>query len=264
MGTSKGYDMPTGGPWTPLKNEANKFVKDEGQGQGAPESLLGAYLRANGGARALARGGGGGEGTGSGGGGGGGGGGGRGGPGGRAARNTGSGLGGFLSSVGTAGLDEALREAGLADLIGKSADEVSAGLLDALADPGSTLDEHAARLALAKLNDELFKGAETYEDAGRALSAAVDGQGLARILAGFFGNYLYERFCRDFYENWIKKVGSSKAARSLKSIKDCIESSIKAKLAGRDLSRFRWRGREGLRLSEQVMQETLEIFEVPS
>jgi hypothetical protein len=173
-------------------------------------------------------------------------------------------LGGFLSSVGTAGLDEALREAGLADLIGKPADEVSAGWLDALADPGSTLDDHAARLALAKLNDELFKGAETYEDAGRALSAAVDGQGLARLLASFFGNYLYERFCRDFYENWIKKVGSSKAASSLKSIKDCIESSIKAKLAGRDLSRFRWRGREGLRLTEQVMQETLEIFEVPS
>lgn len=157
-----------------------------------------------------------------------------------------------------------MREVGLADLIGKPADEVSAGLLDALAEPGSTLDEHAARLALAKLNDELFKGAKTYEDAGRALSAAVDGQGLARLLGGFFGNYLYERFCRDFYENWIKKVGSSKAASSLKSIKDCIESSIKAKLAGRDLSRFRWRGREGLRLSEQVMQETLEIFEVPS
>lgn len=253
--------MPTGGPWTPLKNDADKFVKDKGKEPVTPERLLGAYLKANGGARTLARGGGGGGGGTSGGGGGGGGGGGRGG---RAARNTGRNLGGFLSSVGTVGLDEALREAGLTDLIGKPAEEVSAGLLDGLTEPGSTLDEHAARLALAKLNDELFKGAETYEDAGRALSAAVDRQGLARLVASFFGNYLYERFCRDFYENWVKKVGSSKAAGSLRSIKDCIESSIKAKLAGRDLSRFAWRGREGLRLTEQVMRETLEIFEVPS
>lgn len=152
----------------------------------------------------------------------------------------------------------------MSDLIGKPAEEVASGLLDALAAPGSTLDEHAARIALAKLNDELFKGAKTYEDVGRVLSAALDGPGLARILASFFGHYLYERFCRDFYETWVKKVGSSQAGRSLKSIKDCIESSLKAKLTGRDVTRVNWRGREGLRLTEQVMRETLEIFEVPA
>jgi hypothetical protein len=159
-------------------------------------------------------------------------------------------------------LDEALREAGLADLIGKTAGEVSAGLLDTLAGPSSTLDEHAARLALAKLNDELLKDAKSYEDVDRVLSAALDRQGLTRILAGFFGHYIYERFCRDFYEAWRKKVGQSQAARSLKSIKDCIESSLRAKLTGRDVTRVNWKGREGKRLTEQVMQETLEIFEV--
>ncbi len=261
MGTSTGYDMPTGGEWTPLKNEATRFIKEEGHGQVSPLKLLSDYLRANGGARGIARGvGGGAGGTGSGGGRKGGQGG--GGRGGRSARNVGRNLGGFLSSVGTVGLDEALREIGLADLIGQPAEEVTAALLDTLAAPGSTLDEHAARLALAKLNDELFKRAQTYEDVGRVLSQALDQQGLARILASFFGHYLYERFCRDFYETWVKKVGSSQAARSLKSIKDCITSSLKAKLAGRDMTRVNWRGREGLRLTEQVMQETLEIFEV--
>jgi hypothetical protein len=266
MGTSKGYDMPTGGEWTPLKNEATRFVKDEGHGSVSPERLLRAYLVANGGARNIARGGGtgggGGGAAGSGGGTGGGGGGRGGGRGGRAARNAGRNLGGFLSGVRAVGLDEALREIGLSDLIGRPAEEVAAGLLDSLADPGSTLDEHAARLAMAKMNDELLKGAQTYEDVGRVLAAALDRQGLARILAGFFGHYLYERFCRDFYENWVKRVGSSQAARSLKSVKDCIESSLKAKLTGRDVTRVNWRGREGLRFTEQVMQETLEIFEV--
>lgn len=264
MGTSKGYDMPTGGDWTPLKHEATRFVKEEGQGPVSPLKLLSDYLRANGGARGIARGAGGsGGGSGLGGvGRGGGGHGGGGGRGGRGARNVGRNLGGFLSSVATLGLDEALREIGLEDLIGKSAEEVTTGLLDALAAPGSTLDEHAARLALAKLNDELFKRAQTYDDVGRVLSQTLDQQGLARILASFFGHYLYERFCRDFYETWMKKVGASQAARSLKSIKDCITSSLKAKLAGRDVTRVNWRGREGLKLTEQVMQETLEIFEV--
>lgn len=250
MGTSKGYGMPTGGDWTPLKTEATKFVKDEGKGSISPQKFLADYLRVNGGARGIARGDGGG--TQSSGGGKGGQRAGGGGRGGTAARNTGRNLGGFLSRVGAVGLNEALREAGLADLIGKPAEEVTSGLLDALAAPGSTLDEHAARLALAKLNDELFKQAASYEDVEQILSQALDGQGLAQILASFFGHYLYERFCRDFYETWVKKVGSSQAARSLKSIKDCITSSLKAKLAGRDVTRVNWRGREGLRLTEQV------------
>ncbi len=261
--------MPTGGDWTPLKNEATKFAKDEGQGNVSPNKLLNDYLKANGGAKSIANGGGvtttnykssggsGGSSKGSGGGGGKG-----GGKGGGAARSVGRNLGGFLSSVAAGGLNQALREAGLSDLIDKSAEEVSAGLLDALAGPSSTLDEHAARLALAALNDELLKDAETYEDVAQAFSATLNEQGLMWVLGSFFCHYLYERFCRDFYETWVKKVGSSHAARSLKSIKDYIENSLKAKLTGRDVTRINWKGREGLKLTQQVMQETLEIFEV--
>jgi hypothetical protein len=259
MGTSKGYDMPSGGNWTPLKTDATSFVKNEGRGSVSSAKLLADYLRANGGARSMASG----SGTGTrpsgdgkkgdrGGVGGGG----------SAARSAGRKLGGFLSSVGAVGLDEALRDAGLVDLIGKPAKEVVSGLLDILAEPGSTLDEHVARLALAKLNDDLLRGAETYEDVERALSQALDQRGLAHILGSFFGHYLYERFCRDFYENWVKRVGSIQATRSLKSIKDYIELRIKAKLIGRDFAKVKWRTREGLRLSQQVLQDTLEVFEV--
>lgn len=275
MGTSTGYGMPTGGDWTPLKTEATKFVKDGGEaGQSniTPNKLLSDYLKVNGGAKAIAGGGGftqsgrdsGGSSGGSGraGSGGGGGSGGRGRTGGGAARSVGRNLGGFLSSVGARGLDETLRESGLEGLIGKSAEEVSAGLLDALAGPSSSLDEHAARLALAALNEELLEDAETYEDVGRILSTAIDQQGINSILASFFGHYLYERFCRDFYETWVKKVGSSQAARSLESIKNCIETSLKTKLIGRDTTKMNWKGREALNLTQRVMQEVLEIFEV--
>lgn len=253
MGTSTGYGMPTGGEWTPLKNEATKFVKDEGQGKITPGKLLSDYLKANGGATAISHGGGiaGAKGGGGGGGTGGGG-----------ARTVGHNLGGFLSSVESGGLGSALENAGLGNLIGKSLEEVSSGLLDALAEPSSTLDEHAARLALAAWRDELLKGAETYDDFERSLTTALSDQGLIGMLASFFGHYLYERFCRDFYETWVKKVGSTQAARSLKSVKDCIKNSLQAKLTGRKVGRINWQGSEGLKLTQLVMQETLEIFQV--
>jgi hypothetical protein len=66
--------------------------------------------------------------------------------------------------VSSRGLDEALREVGLENAIGKQPDQVAASLLDVFGITGSTLDEHAARLALAKVNDELLKNAKSYEE----------------------------------------------------------------------------------------------------
>ena len=269
MGTSKGYNMPSGGEWTPLKRAATKFVKEDG-GNGdphnpspkhiAPEVLLRNYIHALGGARRLSQGiGGGGSGRSASGEKGGGGGGGRTG---RAARNTGRSLGGFLSSVASVGLSDALREVGLSHLIGQSAAEVSLGLLNALAAPASTLDEHAARLALGKINDEILGDCHTYADVEKALTNVLDEQGLIRILSNFFGEYLYQLFCRDFYEGWMRKVGASAAGRGLKHVKDCISSALKSKLVNRDVTKLNWRGREGLGIIQSVMRDTLEIFEV--
>ena len=275
MGTSKGYDMPSGGNWTPLKREATKFVKDPVSAASnggdtnptavSPEVLLRDYLRALGGAKRLSQGTGGSESTsgthdrrggnnrgGQAGGG----------RTGRAARNTGRNLGGFLSAVGSVGLGEALKEVGLSHLVGRSAGEVSLGLLDALAAPASTLDEHAARLALAKVNDEIFGEAATYADVEEALTTALDSDGLTRIIGNFFGEYLYQLFCRDFYEGWMKKVGASEAARALRYVKDCISSALKSRLMNRDVTKINWRGQEGRRITQGVMRDTLEIFEV--
>ena len=44
MGTSKGYKMPSGGNWEPLKREATDFVKNDGAGSVAPKTLLRDYV----------------------------------------------------------------------------------------------------------------------------------------------------------------------------------------------------------------------------
>ena len=258
MGTSKGYKMPSGGDWGPLKREATDFVQNISVKPGAPQSLLGHYVRVRGsnGGSATSTGGESGSGSTSGGT-----------KDGR-ARAWGAGvgtaqrLGGFLSRVGEVGLAEALREEGLGDLVGRPASEISGALLDKLAGPGSTLDQAAAREALVELNDELLAEAKTFDDTEMALGTTLDKGGIFEVLLRFFGHYLYSCFCRDFYERLLKKVGSSQAAQSLKSIKDCIQSAIKAKLSGQDTRTFNWHGAEGKKLSEQVLAEILDIFEV--
>jgi len=257
--------MPTGGEWGPLKQEATKFAQDVGYKPVSPTSLLRHFIRVRskvgghpsgegkaGAGRSGTGGGGGGSGTRS-----------RSGAwqaGASAARN----IGAFFSRVDQAGLAEALRESGLGDLVGRPASEISVALLDKLAGPGSTLDKQAARKALMDLNDEIFADAESFEDANDALSKVLDERGLLEILWRFFGFYLYEYFCDFFYERLLKKVGSAQVLQSLKSIKDCIESSVKAKLTARDVTGVDWQGDDGRRLSGEVLGEVLDIFELPA
>ena len=256
--------MPSGGGWGPLKREATDFAQNVGIKPVAPQSLLSHYVRLRSSSGGESVGGGGQRGSGSTGGSTGSrgtGGGGRAGAW-RAGVGTAQRLGGFLSRVGEVGLAEALRENGLGDLVGRPASEVSGALLEEFAGPASTLDQAAAREALVELNDELLAEAETFDDVEAALGKMLDQGGVFEVLLRFFGHYLYSCFCRDFYERLLKKVGSSQAAQSLKSIKDCIQSAIMAKLSGHDPRTFDWRGTDGKKLSEQVLAEILDIYGV--
>ncbi len=268
MGTSRGYKMPTGGNWTPLKNDATDFVQGTGSKDITPANLLFDFIRAIGGVKGLVRGHGGsapsagggqaagGASKGSSGGGGGSGG------GTSAAVGTAQNLGGFLSRVGEVGLEESLRERGLDDAVGKSASDVSDALLDEFAGPASTLDNALARESLAEIRDEILTDAETFEDVEKKLDTAIDELGIFGILASFFGHYIFKMFCRNFYEEWVKKVGDAKAASSLAQIKEYIVSSVRNKLTGREVATVDWKKDEGKQVTEGVLKETLEVFGV--
>lgn len=254
MGTSKGYGMPTGGAWTPLKNEASRFVKEIGGASSgsanpthaSPKRLLGRYLEAFGGSRKVASGRGGGTG----------------GHVGRAAGRAGGKLGGFLSGVSSQGLAATLREIGLSGLVGKSAADVASGLLDAFTDPANTLDDEAVRTALSQLLSEMLESAKTPEEVETVFSEIINERGVSRILADFFGKYLYRIFIRDFYEGWQKRVGAAQANQKLREVKDYILSSIKSKFAGEESTKRNWSGNDGLRLSQEIMNETLFVFAI--
>lgn len=263
MGTSRGYKMPTGGSWTPLKNDATDFVQGTGGPQITSANVVSDFIRANGGLKGLSRGHGGSAPSGgaasrssgsskSG----------RGGGGGSAVVGTARNLGAFLARVGEIGLEGTLRESGLEDLVGKSAADVSDALLDEFAGSASTLDNATSREALADLRDEILEEAETFADVEQRLQTALNEFGLFGILASFFGHYVFKLFCRNFYEDWLKKVGTSKTTAKLRELKDYITSSLRTKLAGKQLGTANWKGTDGTRLAEEVLKETLEVFGV--
>ncbi|HEY1804875.1 MAG TPA: hypothetical protein VGG45_10365 [Terracidiphilus sp.] len=171
-------------------------------------------------------------------------------------------MGGFLSRVGEVGLQGALQERGLGDVVGKSASDVADVMLDELAGPASTLDNALARESLAEIRDEILNDAETFEDVEERLNTAMDELGIFGILASFFGHYVFKMFCRNFYEEWVKKVGDSKASNSLAQIKEYITSSVRTKLAGREVATVDWKTNEGTQVAEDVLKETIEVFGV--
>jgi hypothetical protein len=94
------------------------------------------------------------------------------------------------------------------------------------------------------------------------LNTAMDELGIFGILASFFGHYVFKMFCRNFYEEWVKKVGDLKASNSLAQIKEYITSSVRTKLTGREIATVDWKTNEGTQVAEVVLKETIEVFGV--
>jgi hypothetical protein len=154
-------------------------------------------------------------------------------------------LGGFINTVGEVGLEEALRREGLAELVGRPAQEILAALLDRLGGPASTIDDVDARTALARLQEELLRDAKTAEDA---------------LLRDYFGLYLFEQFCRVFFEQLVQKRGEPKALSFLSDIKEFIKATLINRVGRRVISKISWAGQEGARLCSEIMQATLAVF----
>jgi len=108
--------------------------------------------------------------------------------------------------------------------------------------------------------DQLLKDLDTPEQVEEALNQIMEGETLESLLTQFFGYYLYEQFCRVFYERLENRVGRSNADSYLSSIFDTIKSTLELMTSDRDLSQIDWKGAEGQNIADQILQDTFEIF----
>ena len=239
MGTSTSYSAP--GSWGPLKSEVTRAANEGAASAATAGSIVGHYIQQNGGAARMS----GGRGSG-------------GVVGGSAGRAVAQRLGGFISAVGDVGLEEALRREGLADMVGRPLQEILAALLDRLGGSASSIDDVDARTALARLQEEILKNAATPEDVEKILKEqAID---LDVVLRDYFGLYLFEQFCRVFFERLVQKRGESKALAFLDDIKEFIKASLTNRVGRRTLSKIAWAGAEGAKLCSEIMHATLTVF----
>lgn len=239
MGTSTDYTAPAS--WGSLKREVTTAASDGGASPQTARRIIQRFIAANGGSARMSRG------RGSGGT-----------IGGSAARAVAQRLGGFVGAVGEVGLAEALRREGLTDLVGRPVREILAALLNRLGGPASTIDDVDARTALARLQEELLKDAQTPDDIDQILKEyALD---LDVILRDYFGLYLFEQFCRVFFERLVQKKGERRALAFLDDIKEFIKATLANRMGARGIANVSWAGPEGTKLCEEIMQATLEVF----
>ena len=239
MGTSTDYTAPPN--WSQLKSKVTR----SGNAPLTPEKsrdILNDYVSNNGGSGKISSGGGQ-LGTG------------------RTARTAGSSLGGFFSSVAANGLENTLRDSGLQNLIGKSLTDLILGIVALCGGTDGDQDSVDARQAISRTMDELCADSETPEELEVKLEASVSADGLGKLLMQYFGNYLYEQFCRVFFSQLVKRHGDTKAESFLGDIKDVIKSNVEHTTFGEDLTKVDWFGDEGNKMAESIMKNTFEIFE---
>lgn len=239
MGTSKGYEAPTSPQWGNLKTQVTQTARD-----GRPSGDLAAditknYIQASRGGRNQAT---------------------RNSISSKAANTVARNIASFFSLVGQYGLRETLRQTGLDFLQGKSGSEIILTLLDYLGGPSSTINDVDARNALATIVDELCDGAETYDDIERVLEEQANGNMLEAILHKFFGRYIFEQFCRTFYERLVARVGEEKAETFLDGIRDYIDSRLVDISNHHDLEGIDWNGEQGLEITNEILEDTLDIY----
>jgi|SRR5271165_2991579 len=243
MGTSAAYDAPPS--WGNLKSEVTRAADEGSIAPATAQQILRHYVHENGGVRQIARGatsGGGGGRVGSG----------------AAARQVAGRVGGFVSDVAAFGLPEALKRAGLSELIGRPVADILNGLLDKLGGPGSTMDDVDARAALSSLQEKLLADAadaEAVEQVFTDANANID-----QVLQDFFGFYLYEQFCRVFYERLVQRVGEMQAQSFLGQIREFILSSLANRTIGLNIAQIDWPGSEGAEMVSDIMEATLAVF----
>lgn len=174
----------------------------------------------------------------------------------RAARQLGS----FIGNVQNFGFIQAL------DLIAggvelEDANQAINVILEHCAEQAGILDEIAAKAAMRDLLEEIGSGAETIEELGDGFDAAIKDFGAEELLVKYFGYYLYEHLCTDFYEKLIKEKGIRETEGFYRDLKDYIAEKTKTTSKHRDLRKIDWQSDYGKELMQEIFRETLKEFE---
>jgi len=262
MGTSKSLPTPSGGPWTPLKNDITDML---GGGNAQPDHIIGGAIRAagiaalppgsrGGSSRSTAAAGAGKTATGGG----------R--SGGRSGRasvgRAAAGLAGFGAAISEGGLDAGLHALGLDELRGKPAVEIVASISDHLAEGVEGLQGELLRNAL---RDALYEAAALggdpdLRDMGSSLQSFLEQTGPEGLAELFLSHLVFERIW-SLIENHVDARSDGNAASSAmaEAVQNACRAHVRAHMDEAQqngfFDRIDWFGRGGVRVGQQIAAE---------
>jgi hypothetical protein len=170
-------------------------------------------------------------------------------------------LGGFLTSVASNGLPEALRQQGLENLIGKPTEEVFVGLCDLLAPAGGSLQDSVAREsvleALEQLYDKLILDGDDLNAVEKFSASDIKQATEAAITA-----YIYHR--------WLLQLGikieqraitADRAIKLERDMKLYIREAVALDFKDVNVLQLDWQSGEGSRVIENLFEEAYGVLE---
>lgn len=240
MGTSKGYQAPTGPMWSKLKKDV---TQSSGSGS-IPESeglnLLRDFIKVttsgDSGSTKSSR------------------------HSSKELQNVGRKFASFSSSIASVGLDKTLRELGLEKIIGRSSQDAIICIMEYLCGDSNIFDEVDANKAIIDLLKELSENTQTYEEVKEKLEATVQPSSLGLLLMKFIGYYIYHKFCRAFFERLLTRHGENITQSFLDSLKSCIKWALTAKTLDLNFASVDWNGHQGEEIIDNIISETYEVF----
>jgi hypothetical protein len=233
MGTSTDRTEGRGGSWTPLKYAATSYVRGLGAGGDRDRAMrvlarhvpvLGAAAGAASSARA-----------------------------GRTALQR---LGALLAGITDHGLGPTLVELGLAELVGRGRFDVLDELVTLIAGDGDDLEAQAARDAACDVLDELFQGADTWEELAAATVSADELHGL---LEAFLVRYVYNRV--PVIAERLGRLADPEAMRRADAqMRQIVEDLVVIRLPA-DPFAVDWSGPEGAAIAADAIRGVYETLE---
>lgn len=241
MGTSKAYGGLKGNPtWGPLSGAVTRAVNDGYPTRNSLRSVMsnavahlgGSYGASHGSSKT----------------------------GGRSGVKTARLFGSFIGNIQNVGFLEALdRISGGIDI--NDVNQAINVILEHCAENAAILDEIAAKAAMRDLLEEIGAEAETIKDLGNNFEETVKDYGTEELLVKYFGNYLYEHLCIDFYEKLIKEKGIRETDAFYRDLNDYITEKTKTVSKHRDLRQIEWQSNYGQELMQDIFCDTLKAFE---
>lgn len=240
MGTSSSYKPPTKGNWGEIKRDLSriaksatfpdkkvlgvigKFISEKGGGGSTIQSAHGNWTKAP--REAIKR------------------------------------IGGFVSDFGHFGFAEALNKHELGHLIGKSAQEIIAGLIDYFGGSGNTRDETNTRRAISSTMDMFMKESDTPEKIQEIFKNILNPGSFQEFLLTFLGHYIFQQFCSIKEEFLNSKMKERNSEDLIKQIERAILAAVKNKSLDIDFSKVDWKGEEGDDIKDEIIAKTFRIF----